>query len=96
MVLWRTWFRRNGLVHKSVVIGVDDIRPWAKVISSIYNPQTAEALAILKGLQFAKDSGLWHCAIETDAQAVVNLIGSDNIPLSDVGLIISDILFSLC
>ncbi|KAK3204550.1 hypothetical protein Dsin_018596 [Dipteronia sinensis] len=52
----------------------------------------AEALEILHGLQLASESGLWPCIVESDSQLVVSTIDSGNVPLSDIGLIIEDIL----
>ncbi|KAK1557899.1 hypothetical protein Q3G72_033892 [Acer saccharum] len=40
----------------------------AQVVSASYDPLTAEVLAVLNGLIFAKDSGLCPCVLETDAQ----------------------------
>ncbi|KAK3198775.1 hypothetical protein Dsin_022190 [Dipteronia sinensis] len=52
----------------------------------------AEALAVHKGLMFARDACLLPCVVETNAQMVVKLIDSDSTPLSDVGIVINDIL----
>ncbi|KAK2652478.1 hypothetical protein Ddye_012363 [Dipteronia dyeriana] len=52
----------------------------------------SEALAILRGPGFAIDSGLWPCVVESDSQTVVSMINSGSAPLSDIGLIIEDIL----
>ncbi|KAK3219971.1 hypothetical protein Dsin_013941 [Dipteronia sinensis] len=63
----------------------------AQTISASLSASTAEALAVFSCLIFARDSGLSPVIIESDAQVVVNLINSGNIPLSDIGLIIHDI-----
>ncbi|KAK3229054.1 hypothetical protein Dsin_000935 [Dipteronia sinensis] len=65
----------------------------AQSVDAGYSPQVAEALAIFRGLIFARDSGLLPCSVESDAQVIVNLINSDDTPLSlsEVGLIVSDI-----
>ncbi|KAK2645800.1 hypothetical protein Ddye_020995 [Dipteronia dyeriana] len=60
-----------------------------------FPPQMAEAMAIFRGLQFAAETGLVPCVMESDAQVVINLLNSVLAPLSDVGLIIQDI-FSFC
>ncbi|KAK3231581.1 hypothetical protein Dsin_003462 [Dipteronia sinensis] len=62
----------------------------AQPVLAGYSPIVAEALAIFKGLQFARDTGLVPCCIESDAQVVVNLINSNNVPLTDVGIILAD------
>ncbi|KAK3200738.1 hypothetical protein Dsin_024153 [Dipteronia sinensis] len=51
----------------------------------------AEALAIFKGILFAKNSRIMPLFIESDAQVVVNLINSSFDPHSDIGLLIKDI-----
>ncbi|KAK1552567.1 hypothetical protein Q3G72_019260 [Acer saccharum] len=55
----------------------------------------AEALAVYRGLCFARDSGLLPCLVEFDAQMVVKIVNSGSVPLSDIGLLISDILLFL-
>ncbi|KAK2646057.1 hypothetical protein Ddye_021252 [Dipteronia dyeriana] len=62
----------------------------AQYLNAGYSPQVAEAMAIFRGLQFAVDTGLVPCMIESDAQVVINLLISGVPPLSDVGLIIQD------
>ena len=56
-----------------------------------FSPAVAEALAILRGLSFAREVGLFPCTVESDAQVVVNLINSTTFPLSEIGLVIRDI-----
>ncbi|KAK2635434.1 hypothetical protein Ddye_030226 [Dipteronia dyeriana] len=63
----------------------------AQVIQLNYSPVLAEAIAILKGLRFAVESGIWPCMIESDAQVVVSMINSDLLPLDEIGLVINDI-----
>ncbi|KAK2648877.1 hypothetical protein Ddye_016366 [Dipteronia dyeriana] len=55
------------------------------------SPAVAEAVATYKGLIFACDSGLLSCTVESDAHVVVIHIAAGSIPLSDIGIIISDI-----
>ncbi|KAK3224581.1 hypothetical protein Dsin_004443 [Dipteronia sinensis] len=62
----------------------------AQPVLAGYSHIVAEALAIFKGLQFARDTGLVPCCIESNAQVVVNLINSNNVPLADVGIILAD------
>ncbi|KAK2662284.1 hypothetical protein Ddye_000858 [Dipteronia dyeriana] len=57
-----------------------------------YSPQVAKAFTVLKGIQFARDMGLWLCVFETDALSVVNLINEHVVPCSEIGLILRDIL----
>ncbi|KAK3188891.1 hypothetical protein Dsin_028452 [Dipteronia sinensis] len=63
----------------------------AQSVEAGHSPQVAEALAIFRGLIFARDSWLLPCSVESDAQVIVNLINSDDTPLSEVGLIVNDI-----
>ncbi|KAK3182689.1 hypothetical protein Dsin_029975 [Dipteronia sinensis] len=64
----------------------------AQKILSRYSPQVAEALAVLRGIQFTRDMGLWPCVFESDALSVVKLVNDNIVPCSDVGLILRDIL----
>ncbi|KAK2637935.1 hypothetical protein Ddye_025730 [Dipteronia dyeriana] len=57
----------------------------------IFPPQLAEALALLKGIQFAYDSGLWPCQCESDALVVVNLVCSNDPIFAEIGIVIQDI-----
>ncbi|KAK2652460.1 hypothetical protein Ddye_012316 [Dipteronia dyeriana] len=61
-------------------------------LRSILSPQSAKVVAILRGLQLARDSGLWPCSIESDALSVVNLINLKVVPCAEIGLVIQDIL----
>ncbi|KAI9180800.1 hypothetical protein LWI28_008283 [Acer negundo] len=54
-------------------------------------PHVAEAYAILCGLQLAIDSGLFPVTVESDAAVVVNWINEGLVPISEVGVFISDI-----
>ncbi|KAL5741774.1 hypothetical protein ACOSP7_028506 [Xanthoceras sorbifolium] len=58
----------------------------------------AEDLAMLKGLQFALDSGLLPSILDTDSLAVITAINNPSAYLSKVGLVIIDIvdLLSSC
>ncbi|KAK3230173.1 hypothetical protein Dsin_002054 [Dipteronia sinensis] len=57
------------------------------------SPDIAEAHVIYRGLIFAKDSGLLPCMVESDPQVVDKLINWCDIPISDIGTLISDIRF---
>ncbi|KAK0595025.1 hypothetical protein LWI29_002683 [Acer saccharum] len=60
-------------------------------ISASFSPQVAEAVAIQRGLQFALDSGLTPCRIDSDAEIVVAWINRA-VPLcSDIGIVLMDI-----
>ncbi|KAK2655802.1 hypothetical protein Ddye_008854 [Dipteronia dyeriana] len=63
----------------------------AQNIRAGYITQVAEAMALLHGLRFACDVGLWPCEVESDAQVLVNFVNGKDISCSDVGLIIHDI-----
>ncbi|KAK2655104.1 hypothetical protein Ddye_008156 [Dipteronia dyeriana] len=55
-----------------------------------FPPQLSEALALMKGIQFAYDSRLWpQC--ESDALAVVNLVCSNDPIFAEIGIVIQDI-----
>ena len=51
----------------------------------------SEAIAILRGIQLALDSGLSPCMIESDVEVVVKWINMKEPILSEIGNIISDI-----
>ncbi|KAK3206130.1 hypothetical protein Dsin_020176 [Dipteronia sinensis] len=57
--------------------------------------ETTEAMAIFRGLEFARDSGLLPCTMKSDAQGILNLINSRAAPFLEVRLIINDIIISL-
>ncbi|KAK2659019.1 hypothetical protein Ddye_005552 [Dipteronia dyeriana] len=46
----------------------------AQKIMARYPPHVAEAVGILKGIQFVRNVGLWPCVLESDALSVVNLV----------------------
>ncbi|KAK2640696.1 hypothetical protein Ddye_028491, partial [Dipteronia dyeriana] len=56
-----------------------------------FSSVVAEAMTIRRGISFACEVGLFPCTIESDAQLVVKLINSNSFPLSEIGLVISDI-----
>ncbi|KAK1563525.1 hypothetical protein Q3G72_028747 [Acer saccharum] len=61
------------------------IPPWER------SRGTEEAMAMLRGLNFALKSGLLPCTLEFDAKEFVDLINAIKIPYFDVGLIMGDI-----
>ncbi|KAL5750327.1 hypothetical protein ACOSP7_024930 [Xanthoceras sorbifolium] len=50
-----------------------------------------EIMAILKGLQFAVESGLVPVVLKSDSSLAVSAINGDTVFLSEVGLIIHDV-----
>ncbi|KAL5802837.1 hypothetical protein ACOSQ4_031142 [Xanthoceras sorbifolium] len=57
--------------------------------------ECAEVLAILEGLNFATEVGLGPVGVGSDAASVVSSIQAKTPPLSELNLIISDILLLL-
>ncbi|KAL5817062.1 hypothetical protein ACOSQ3_025440 [Xanthoceras sorbifolium] len=72
----------RGLVMASCVKGFD----------SLYSPPIAEALAILRGITLAVETGLLLVCVESDTKFVVNLITSKAAPISEIGVVIEEIL----
>ncbi|KAK0585459.1 hypothetical protein LWI29_028823 [Acer saccharum] len=86
------------LIHGKVGVGIiirnhlgEVLASCAQPILAALSPALAEATAILRGFIFASESGILPCTMESDAQVVVKLINNDNVPLSDIGIIIKDI-----
>ncbi|KAK3189882.1 hypothetical protein Dsin_029443 [Dipteronia sinensis] len=42
-------------------------------VGARYSPQIVEALALPRGLLFARETGIWPCLIESDAQTVYDI-----------------------
>ncbi|KAL5804219.1 hypothetical protein ACOSQ3_031019 [Xanthoceras sorbifolium] len=72
----------RGIVMASYVNGFD----------SLYFPPIAEALVILRGITLAVQTGLLPICVELDAEFVVNLIMSKATPISEIGVVIEEIL----
>ncbi|KAL5782947.1 hypothetical protein ACOSP7_007976 [Xanthoceras sorbifolium] len=74
--------------HCGLVMGSS----WQCIAGSL-SPQCAEAAASFRGLRFATDLGIWPSIIESNAEAVVNLINinRDLMPLSEIGIFVKDI-----
>ncbi|KAK3183021.1 hypothetical protein Dsin_030307 [Dipteronia sinensis] len=64
-------------------VNVNDIVPWANDFLEDFKRVTANVEV---------ETGLWPCIVESDSQIVVSLIKSSNVRLSDICLIIGDIL----
>ncbi|KAK3193730.1 hypothetical protein Dsin_025040 [Dipteronia sinensis] len=64
----------------------------SQCICATFSPQVAEVEAILRGLQFARDSELLPATIESDVVVVVKWINEKSNIRADVGLILDDIL----
>ncbi|TXG57115.1 hypothetical protein EZV62_018428 [Acer yangbiense] len=62
----------------------------SQFLAAFFSPMVAEAMAIFRGLEFTRDSSLLPCTVVLDAQVVVRLINSD-VPLSEVGIVVSGI-----
>ncbi|KAK3188605.1 hypothetical protein Dsin_028166 [Dipteronia sinensis] len=64
----------------------------SQVMEGYFTAQVAEAIAILRGVQFSKDCGLSPCGFESDAEVVVGWINDRNLLESVCGVILSDII----
>ena len=67
----------------------------AQKINVRYSPAVAEAVALLRGLQFARDTGLGLLVVEIDAAIVVAHVNDTNPTCDDVGLVISSVLVGI-
>ncbi|KAK0601310.1 hypothetical protein LWI29_023054 [Acer saccharum] len=61
----------------------------------VLQPQVAEAVAVLRGLRLALESGLYPALLESDALSVVKMINERVIPCADIGIVLHDILVEL-
>ncbi|KAK2652270.1 hypothetical protein Ddye_012126 [Dipteronia dyeriana] len=59
-------------------------------IEACYSPQVAEAVAILRGIDFAIDTNLVPTVVESNVLGVVNLVNSGTSTSTDVGLVVDD------
>ncbi|KAK4835135.1 hypothetical protein QYF36_005691 [Acer negundo] len=66
--------------------GVNDSLIWH------FDKSVAEATTLLYGVIFAMDSSLLPTKVKSNGKSVVGLINSGNSPITDVGIVISDIL----
>lgn len=53
-----------------------------------YKPQIVEAMAVLKGIWLAANTGLLPASLDSDALSVVNLVNSKEVPAADIGVVI--------
>ncbi|KAK2649550.1 hypothetical protein Ddye_017039 [Dipteronia dyeriana] len=84
----------NGKVSLGIIIRDCDgcvMASSVQPLSCRVSAQVAEALAMLKGLNFAIEFGLVPCTLESDTKVIVDLVNVNTVPCSDVGLIIGDI-----
>ncbi|KAK2635571.1 hypothetical protein Ddye_030363 [Dipteronia dyeriana] len=88
----------NDVVKRKAGIGLivrdcsgDVLASCALSVMGGFSLAVAEATTIRRGISFACEVGLFPCTIESDAQLVMNLINSNSFPLSEIGLVISDI-----
>ncbi|TXG69190.1 hypothetical protein EZV62_004125 [Acer yangbiense] len=58
----------------------------------LLQPQTVEAVAVLRGFRLALEAGLCPASIESDSLSVVNLINSMDILRAEIGVVLHDIL----
>ncbi|KAK1569107.1 hypothetical protein Q3G72_032578 [Acer saccharum] len=63
----------------------------AQRIEALYTPQIVKALAILQGLTFAIETGLYPVIVESDAFEVVNLVNSSSKVFTKIGVVVGDI-----
>ncbi|KAL5776794.1 hypothetical protein ACOSP7_009720 [Xanthoceras sorbifolium] len=98
------WFKINldaalDFKHKRVGFGIVIRDCHGQVVAALaqrypllVSVEVAEAMAIFRGLQFATEMGIGPLVMESDASTLISLIKVENPPLSDVGLVISDII----
>ncbi|KAL5823698.1 hypothetical protein ACOSQ4_021598 [Xanthoceras sorbifolium] len=99
-----SWYKLNSdatidINQKKIVLRVM-IRDWRGQVAAAFamNPShllpvdCTEALAILEGLKFTASVGLSPVSVEFDASSVIAAIRSKSPPLSEVGLLVGDIL----
>ncbi|KAI9173820.1 hypothetical protein LWI28_007108 [Acer negundo] len=65
---------------------------FCKQLNAYFEPQIAETLVILRGINLAVDIGLFPVMLESDVLSVVNAIVSKEVPSSEVGVVVQDIL----
>ncbi|KAK3221342.1 hypothetical protein Dsin_008367 [Dipteronia sinensis] len=78
--------RRTG-----IRVVIRDHSDFVMAIDVGYTPVVAEAVAILNGLHFARDSGFGPVVVESDALGVVSHVNTSTPICADVGLLIRDI-----
>ncbi|KAL5758152.1 hypothetical protein ACOSP7_020763 [Xanthoceras sorbifolium] len=107
-ILWAApspgWFKINSdaavdSVNKRVSFGVVIRDSYGHILAALAEPYpvlvsvvVAEAMVIRRGLQFASALGFHPVGFESDASSAISSILNKDPPLSEVGLVISDIL----
>ncbi|KAK3229701.1 hypothetical protein Dsin_001582 [Dipteronia sinensis] len=84
------------LVQKRLVVA-EEVR-WEPPTERLYKINTdgsIQAVAILRGIEFAKDMGLLPEVVKSDTLGVVKLINAGSIISADLGFVLSDILHNL-
>ncbi|KAK2634855.1 hypothetical protein Ddye_029647 [Dipteronia dyeriana] len=87
------WIKELGIHHPASNRG-ENVIEWASEYLTDFKEAT-EAAAILQGLRTSIEHNLLPAVLESDSMKVVNLINSGSCPLSDIGVIISDIMVLL-
>ncbi|KAK3229800.1 hypothetical protein Dsin_001681 [Dipteronia sinensis] len=64
-------------------------------LDASYSPKAVEAVALLRGIDFAVDVGMVPVVIESDVLGVVNLVNSGKPSSAEIGLVIDDIVSRL-
>ncbi|KAK2654361.1 hypothetical protein Ddye_014217 [Dipteronia dyeriana] len=67
----------------------------AQRIRASYSPLIAEVVAVLHGVDFAVNTGLWPLLIETDALRVVNMVKTGSASAVGIGLVVGDVIAHL-
>ncbi|KAK3199349.1 hypothetical protein Dsin_022764 [Dipteronia sinensis] len=63
----------------------------AQRIQASYSPQVAEAVALLRGIILAAETGLSPIVVESDPLGVVNLVNAGSSCSTEIRLVIDDI-----
>ncbi|TXG60380.1 hypothetical protein EZV62_014953 [Acer yangbiense] len=79
----------NAVVWCPSTIGQLKINSDAAV--DVVSPVVVEVVALLRGLRFAKDTGLGPMVVETNAVVAVSRLNNSNPTCADVSLVINDI-----
>ncbi|TXG70236.1 hypothetical protein EZV62_005171 [Acer yangbiense] len=81
-----------GLFKLNTDAAINEAAGTVGKISAGFSPLVAEVVALLRGLCFARDAGLWPCLVELDALSVVNLILDNGpLPYSEISFVFQDI-----
>ncbi|KAK3229836.1 hypothetical protein Dsin_001717 [Dipteronia sinensis] len=95
VLCWRIWYLRNQVVQHLKSNGLENILEWCSTtqrIEATYVPEIAEAVAMLRGITLAVDTGLVPTIVESDCLNLVRKV-VDGVPTDgDIGLVVNDIL----